>query len=70
MTFNRQELQDAYINNVIDGMDMDDCLALLFDFLDKDLDKYSDEELITEVNEYYPDLLKEDVTVWELAHTP
>jgi hypothetical protein len=63
MTFNRQELQDAYINNVIDGMDMDDCLALLFDFLDKDLDKYSDEELITEVNEYYPDLLKEDVTV-------
>jgi len=60
---NREQLQDAYINNVIDGMDMDDCLALLFDFLDKDLDKYSDEELITEVSEYYPDLLKEDVTV-------
>ena len=60
---NREQLQDAYINNVIDGMDMDDCLALLFDFLDKDLDSYSDEELITEVREYYPELLEEDVTV-------
>ena len=59
---NREQLQDAYINNVIDGMDMDDCLALLFDFLDKDLDSYSDDELITEVREYYPELL-ESVTV-------
>ena len=59
---NREQLQDAYINNVIDGMDMDDCLALLFDFLDKDLDSYSDEELIAEVTEYYPELLEEGNT--------
>ena len=59
---NREQLQDAYINNVIDGMDMDDCFALLFDFLNKDLDSYSDEELITEVSEYYPELLEEGNT--------
>ena len=60
---NREQLQDAYINTVIDGMDMDDCLAMLFDFMDQSFDSYSDEELITEVREYYPELLGEDVTV-------
>ena len=60
---NREQLQDAYINNLIDGMDMDDCLAMLFDFMDQSFDSYSDEELITEVREYYPELLGEDVTV-------
>ena len=62
-TFDREQLQDAYINTVIDGMDMDDCLAMLFDFMDQSFDSYSDEELITEVREYYPELLDEDVTV-------
>lgn len=56
---NREQLQDAYINNIIDGLDMDDCLALLFDYMDKDFDSYSDNELITEVTEYYPELLEE-----------
>jgi len=56
---NRQELQDAYINEIIDGMDLKDCLALLHDFLDSDLDKYSDQELKEEVEEYYPELLEE-----------
>jgi len=56
---NRQELQDAYINNVIDGMDLKDCLAMLFDYMDQSFDSYSDEELITEVREYYPELLEE-----------
>ncbi len=54
---NRQELQDAYINNLIDGMDLKDCLAMLFDYMDQSFDSYSDEELITEVTEYYPELL-------------
>ena len=56
---NRQELQDAYINNLIDGMDLKDCLAMLFDYMDQSFDSYSDEELITEVSEYYPELLEE-----------
>ena len=56
---NRQELQDAYINEVIDGMDLKDCLALLHDLMDKDMDIYTDEELKSEVEEYYPHLLEE-----------
>jgi hypothetical protein len=55
---NRQELQDAYINSVIDGMDLKDCLAMLFDYMDNDMDSYTEEELIAEVTEYYPELLE------------
>ena len=55
---NRQELQDAYIETIIDGMDLDDCLAMLRDFMDADLDKYSDDQLIEEVQEYYPHILE------------
>ena len=57
---NRQELQDAYINEVIDGMDLKDMTLLLFDLMEKDLDIYTNEELIAEVEEYYPDLLDSD----------
>jgi hypothetical protein len=56
---NRQELQDAYIETLIDSMDLKDCLVMLHDFLDADLDKYSDAQLIEEVSEYYPHLIEE-----------
>ena len=57
---NRQELQDSYINEIIDGMDLKDCLALLHDLMDKDMETYSDEELKEEVEQYYPHLLECD----------
>lgn len=56
---NREQLQDAYINQVLDDMDIKDAMALLFDFMNVDLDKYSDKELIEEVNHFYPDLIEE-----------
>jgi len=56
---NRQELQDAYINEVIDGMDIKDMCALLFDLMDRDLDNYTDAELEGEVERIYPHLLEE-----------
>ena len=56
---NRSELQDAYINEIIDGMDIKDMMALLFDMLDKEMDIYTDEELKEEVENYYPHLLEE-----------
>ena len=55
---NRQQLQDAYINTVIDNMDHKDMWALLFDFMDADFDKYSEAQLIEEVEQYYPELLE------------
>lgn len=57
---NRDELQAAYINTIIDGMDLKDLIALVYDQLDENLDKYSVDELIQEVEEYYPELLSEE----------
>ena len=54
---NRDELQDKYIQRVIDSLDLDDCLAMLYDYIDKDTDKLSLNELIEDVEEYYPELL-------------
>ena len=53
----RDELQANYINRILDGMDIKDMMAILYDQFDENLDKYSVNELIEEVNEYYPDLL-------------
>ena len=59
MTMNREQLQDAYINEIIDGMDIKDMMALLYDLIEKEMDIYSYEELKAEVEEYYPHLLEE-----------
>jgi len=56
---NREQLQDAYINQIIDGMDIKDMMALLYDLMEKEMDIYSYEELKEEVEEYYPHLLEE-----------
>ena len=57
---NRQELQEQLIDSVIDGMDFKTMWAVLYDFMDQSYDKYSDEELMEEVKEYYPELLEEN----------
>ena len=38
-------------------MDIKTMMALLYDMLDESYDKYSVDELIAEVEEYYPHLL-------------
>ena len=54
----RDELQAAYINRVLDDMDIKDMMAILYDYMDVEFDKYSVDELITEVEDYYPELLE------------
>ena len=53
----RDQLQDRYINEIIDGMDHKSMYQYVYDNLADHLDKYSVDELITEVEEYYPHLL-------------
>ena len=53
----RDELQDAYINEIIDSMDIKDLMRLVYDQLDSNLETYTVNELIEEVEEYYPHLL-------------
>ena len=55
----RDALQANYINRVLDDMDINDMMAILYDYMDVEFDKYSVDELIEHVDEYYPDLLEE-----------
>ena len=54
----RDKLQDAYINEIIDGMDIKDLMRIVYDNLEQNLEQYSVDELIEEVEEYYPHLLE------------
>ena len=58
----RDNLQDAYINEIIDGMDLKDLIRIVYDNLEQNLEQYSVDELIEEVEEYYPHLLEESNT--------
>ena len=54
----RDQLQEAYIESIIDGMDHKTMYQYVYDSLTDSLDKYSVDELITEVEDYYPELLE------------
>ena len=58
-SINRDSLQDAYIESIIDGMDHKSMYQYVYDNLSDHLDKYSVNELITEVEDYYPELLEQ-----------
>ena len=54
----RDQLQDAYINAIIDGMDLKDLMRFVYDAMEQNLEQYTVDELITEVEDYYPELLE------------
>ena len=64
MIMDRETLMDSYIEAIIDGMDHKDLWQYVYDNLADHLDKYSVDELITEVEDYYPHLLEESVINW------
>lgn len=57
MTFDRHALIDAYAQQILDNMDMKTMEQMVYDTLVDNLNSYSDDELITEVEEYNPELL-------------
>lgn len=54
----RDKLQEAYIESIIDGMDHKTMYEFVYDSLNGNLDDYTVDELITEVKEYDPELLE------------
>ena len=56
---NRSELQQQLVNEMIDGMDHKTMWQILDSYMMESYDKYTDEELKNEVEEYYPHLLEE-----------
>ena len=55
----RDALQDSMIQQILDDMDIKTMMGILYDQMDENFDKYSVDELIAEVEEYYPHLLEE-----------
>ena len=55
----RDELQEAYVMSILDGMDWKTMEQFVYDTLNDNLDKYTVDELIEEVKDYYPEMLEE-----------
>ena len=55
----RDELQEAYVKSILDGMDWKTMEQFVYDTLNDNLDKYTVDELIEEVKDYYPEMLEE-----------
>jgi hypothetical protein len=60
-TFDREALVEAYIDRLLDNMSTKDLMRIVGDQMEENLTSYTDEELISEVESYYPDLLDPDL---------
>lgn len=60
MVIDRKQLQNDYIERMIDGMDIDTLCTIVAEYMDYNLTDYTDEQLVNEVREYYPDMLEND----------
>jgi hypothetical protein len=58
-TFDREALVEAYIDRLLDNMSTKDLLQIVGEQMEENLTSYTDEELISEVESYYPDLLED-----------
>ena len=56
----RDELQQNLIDRIVDDMDIKTLMQLVAEQLDNNYDDYTVDQLIAEVEEYYPDLLEQE----------
>jgi len=60
--FNREAMQPKYVQETINDLTQNQKDDVLFDMLNSDTDNMSDEELISDISQYYPHLLDETET--------
>ena len=58
-TFDRDQLVEDYVQTLIENMDYKTMECFVYDSMKDNLSTYTDEELITEVEEYNPELLED-----------
>lgn len=56
---NRDTLIHDYATTVVDDMDLKSLCVLAVETIEKNMESYSDEEVITEINDHYPHLLED-----------
>jgi len=60
ITVDRAALVNAYIDRLLDNMSTKALARIVGEQIEENLISYTDEELISEVSDYYPDLLEYD----------
>ena len=58
-TFDRDSLLQDYAEQIVDTMDIDTLVMFAMDTIMEKMSQFSDNEIVEEVNEYYPELLEE-----------
>jgi tetrahydromethanopterin S-methyltransferase subunit A len=56
----RDQLQQNLIDRIVDDMDLKTLMQLVAEQLDHNYDSYTVDQLIAEVEEYYPDLIDDN----------
>jgi len=56
---NRDQLVSSYVDRILDNYSLKDLLRIVGDQLEENLSMYSDEELLSEIEESYPELLQD-----------
>lgn len=56
---NRDQLVSTYVDRIIDNMSTKDLMRIVGEQLEENLSSYSDEELLSEIEEYDPELLQD-----------
>lgn len=56
-TSKRDQLIGDYVDRVLDDMSTKDLMRIVGEQLNDNLSEYTDEELISEIEDYYPELL-------------
>ena len=57
---NRDKIIEDYVDRIVDSMETGDLICLVQDMLTDQKQDYTNEELETEIRDYYPDLLGEE----------
>jgi ATP-dependent Zn protease len=57
--FNRQTILDAYINRILDEMDIKDLMRIVGDYYEENFSEYTDEQLTSEIQDRYPELYQQ-----------
>jgi hypothetical protein len=59
MTFDRAQLIEDYIQQLLECMDYKTMESIVYDTIQNNLENYTDKQLIAEIKEYNPELLEE-----------
>ena len=59
INIDRTILQEQYIDQILESIDMETLVAIVRDNLNAEFDQMADEDLIAEVSIHYPDLLED-----------